>query len=61
MPRLLIECPDTHKMIYTGLNFNWETLESASLDDETLPCTECGKVHHWTSKDVILDETGSSS
>jgi hypothetical protein len=61
MPRLMIECPDTHKLIYTGQNFNWETFESAKLGESSLPCAECGKVHRWTRMDAILDETGDSS
>lgn len=61
MPRLLIECPETHKLIYTGRNFNWETLESTKLGENEIPCNECGQIHHWSRKDAILDEVGSSS
>ena len=42
MPRVLIECPDTGKQVYTGVNLNWETFESYRFGTQTLPCPECG-------------------
>ena len=58
MPRAMIECPETHKLIYTGRNFNWQTFESARLGENSVPCKECGDTHRWTRKDAALDEAG---
>lgn len=60
MPRVLIECPETHKLIYTGLNMNWSTFESTKIGEQTYPrCPECGEQHVWTRRDAVLDEIGS--
>jgi hypothetical protein len=57
----MIECPETHKWIYTGLNMNWEIFESTFIGENSVPCNKCGKVHEWTRADAILDEVGNSS
>lgn len=35
MPRVMIECPDTGKQVYTGINLNWETFESYKFGSQT--------------------------
>ncbi len=61
MPRVLIECPDTGKQVYTGINLNWETFESYKFGAQTLPCPECGREHQWSRADALLDEAGGGS
>ena len=58
MPRVMIECPETKKEVYTGINLNWETFDSYRFGERKLPCPVCGKEHEWTRADAVLDEAG---
>jgi len=61
MPRVMIECPETKKEVYTGINLNWETFESYRIGKNKLPCPQCGKEHEWTRADALLDEAGGGA
>ena len=61
MPRVMIECPETGRPVYTGINLNWETFESYRFDSQTLSCPECGRQHQWSRADALLDEAGGGS
>jgi len=58
MPRVLIECPATGKMIYTGINLNWQTFDSYRIGEQSVPCPKCGATHIWGRVDAELDESG---
>ena len=58
VPRVMIECPETRKEIYTGINLNWETFESYRIGTRNLSCPKCGKDHEWSRSDAIVDEIG---
>jgi endogenous inhibitor of DNA gyrase (YacG/DUF329 family) len=60
MARVMIECPDTGKPVYTHLNFEWIGDEAIPLGIQSVPCPICGKVHEWTRKDSYLEEDGCS-
>ncbi|MBI1180475.1 MAG: hypothetical protein GC201_07935 [Alphaproteobacteria bacterium] len=60
MPRVMIECPETHRMIYTGVNLNWNSFEGAKIGEQTVPCPACGAVHRWTRADATIDEVGTA-
>jgi hypothetical protein len=56
---VLIECPATHKMVYTGVNLNWNSFEATKIGEQSVPCPRCGEVHRWTRADAIIDEVGT--
>lgn len=58
MARVMIECPNTGKMIYTGMNLNWSTFESTFIGEACIRCPKCGEVHEWRREDVFMDEVG---
>jgi endogenous inhibitor of DNA gyrase (YacG/DUF329 family) len=58
MPRLMITCPETGKPVYTHFNFNWTTLDSARIGEQTVQCPKCGDVHSWRREDAYLEEDG---
>jgi hypothetical protein len=60
MPRVLIECPETHRMIYTGVNLNWNSFEAARFDArDSFACPRCGHTHAWSHADATVDEDGT--
>ena len=58
MARVMIECPKTGRMIYTGLNLSWTTFETYEIGESCIKCAHCGEVHEWTRSDAMLDEVG---
>lgn len=58
MSRLLINCPETGKPVYTGLNMEWYALEALELGEQELDCPECGRRHCWTKHDATLQADG---
>ena len=58
MPRVLIQCPETGRPVYTGMNFDWLTFDSLQLGEKSIDCPECGKRHVWTRQDAILQADG---
>ncbi len=60
MARVMIDCPDTGKAIYTHMNFEWCGYDAVQIGTRSVPCPECGKVHQWTRDDSYLEEDGCS-
>ncbi len=58
MSRAMIRCPETGKMIYTGVHMDWEELEASRFVGEKLSCRRCGSVHAWDETDIELEEDG---
>ena len=58
MSQVLITCPETNRPVYTGLNFEWPSFESANLPPQSLKCPLCGKVHEWAKTDAYLRADG---
>ncbi len=59
MARVMIDCPETGKAIYTHMNFEWIGYDSVQIGTKSVPCPVCGKVHEWTRDDSYLEEDGS--
>ena len=58
VPQLLIDCPETGRPVYTGLNLDWFAFESTDLAETTLQCPECGGRHVWSKADAYLRADG---
>lgn len=61
MARVMIECPQTGRMVYTGLNLSWNTFEIYKIGESCIECPYCGEVHVWTRPDAVLDEVGGEA
>lgn len=58
MAQVLIRCPTTDREIYTGLNFDWDTLAWQPLGEMELACPACGEKHIWNKDDAYLRADG---
>ena len=60
MSQVMIRCPATGKDVYTGLSFDWSTLDWQPLGELSFRCSACGKDHTWTKEDANLraDDAG---
>ena len=61
MARVMIECPQTHKPVYTGNNFTWMEFDSLALGEHELRCPECGQVHRWNKSEAYLVADGGEA
>jgi hypothetical protein len=58
MPRVLITCPETLRTVYTGLSFDWNSFETVELEEQSIPCPHCGRLHSWRKADALLVADG---
>ena len=58
MSQAFIQCPETGKPVYVGLNFEWSQLEAVDLGDKTVDCPKCGQAHRFNTDEVILRADG---
>ena len=61
MARVMIECPETHKPVYTGNNFSWMEFDGLALEERELQCPECGRIHRWNKSDAYLVADGGEA
>ena len=61
--RILIKCPTTGKLIYTGFAMDMETFEASPIEEmDPVECPACHKMHRWRKRDAILErETPTSN
>lgn len=56
MNRILIKCPNTGKLIYTGFAMDMDTFESSPIEEmDPVECPACHKMHRWNKSDAILE------
>lgn len=58
MSRAMIRCPETGRLVYTGVDMDWDEVDASRFVGEKLPCPRCGSVHPWNEQDIELDEDG---
>lgn len=51
MPEIFIRCPNTGKVISTGMAMDQRSFERAT--GLSVGCPACGKVHTFTAKDAV--------
>jgi uncharacterized protein (UPF0212 family) len=57
-----MNCPNTGKPIYVGLNMEWDQLESlelVSVDQQIRKCPHCGQEHRFGKNDLFLRTDGA--
>ena len=50
MSQVFMDCPTTRKLVYVGLNMEWnqlEALEPVATDPNVSNCPHCGKSHRF--------------
>jgi hypothetical protein len=58
MSQVFIDCPETGRPVYVGLNYEWLQLDAACIGEQSLDCRECGGSHTWDQSDVNLRADG---
>ena len=54
--RILIKCPTTGKMIYTGFSMDPETFEASPIEEMyPIECPACHQTHRWTKRDARFE------
>jgi len=57
MAKIMIKCPETGKLVFTGLYVDKASFEKAQMQHNTLAhCPACGKKHSWTKQDATVEE-----
>ena len=61
MSQVFMDCPTTRKLVYVGLNMEWnqlEALEPVATDPNVSNCPHCGKSHRFEKQDLYLRADG---
>jgi hypothetical protein len=54
--RILIKCPTTGKLIYTGFAMDTQTFEASPIEEmDPVECPACHQMHRWRKRDAILE------
>jgi len=57
MPRVMIRCPNTKKLVPTGFAMEKNAFDNPTFDltNNTVHCPACGKDHTWSKRDAVLE------
>ena len=54
--RILIKCPNTGKMIYTGYSMDPQTFELSPIEEmDPVECPACHQTHRWTKRQALFE------
>jgi len=54
--RIVIKCPTTGKMIYTGFAMDPQTFEASPIEEmDPIVCPACHQTHKWSKKDARFE------
>jgi hypothetical protein len=54
--RIVIKCPTTGKMIYTGFSMDPQTFEASPIEEmDPIVCPACHQTHKWSKKDARFE------
>jgi endogenous inhibitor of DNA gyrase (YacG/DUF329 family) len=54
--RIVIKCPTTGKMIYTGYSMDQETFTAIPIEQmDPIECPACRRMHRWSKKDALFE------
>ena len=54
--RILIKCPNTGKMIYTGYSMDPQIFELSPIEEmDPIQCPACHETHRWTKKQALFE------
>ena len=56
MNRILIKCPRTGQLVYTGFAMDAQTFELLPIEEQDpIQCPACHQMHRWKKRDAILE------
>lgn len=56
MNRIVIKCPTTGKMIYTGYSMDPATFGAIPIEQmDPIECPACRRMHRWGKKDALFE------
>ena len=56
MNRIVIRCPTTGKLIYTGFAMDPETFAASPVEEmDPIECPACHQMHRWAKKDALFE------
>ena len=61
MARVMIDCPETRKPVYTGENCTWFEFDALPAEKRELRCPQCGNWHSWSHDDAYLVADGGEA
>jgi hypothetical protein len=54
--RIVIKCPKTGTLVYTGFAMDPETFTALPVEDmDPIECPACHQMHRWTKKDALFE------
>ena len=54
--RILIKCPNTGQLIYTGYSMDPQTFELSPIEEmDPIECPVCHQTHRWTKKQALFE------
>jgi phage FluMu protein Com len=54
--RILIKCPKTGKLVYTGFAMDAQTFEMLPIEEQDpIKCPACKQMHRWKKRDAIFE------
>jgi hypothetical protein len=57
MAKVMIKCPDTKKVVFTGVFGDKVFLEKLQIKENIMArCSACGKSHKWTKEEAVVQE-----
>jgi hypothetical protein len=59
--RILIKCPETGKLIYTGFAMDPGIFLASPVELNPIDCPACRHKHSWTKKDALLESDEQKS
>ena len=57
MPRVMLRCPASMKLIYTGISMDEASYKNPRerMENHTTGCPDCGAFHVWSKEDTELE------
>lgn len=57
MAKVMIKCPETGKLVFTGVLADKAMLERIQIQKNKMArCSACGKEHLWEKEQAILED-----
>ena len=56
MAKVMVKCPDTGKLVFTGQWIDKTLFERSQMQQNTIQCPACGKQHTWSKEDAVLQD-----
>jgi endogenous inhibitor of DNA gyrase (YacG/DUF329 family) len=54
--RIVIKCPTTGKLVYTGFAMDPITFAALPVEDmDPIKCPACNQLHRWKKKDALFE------